>query len=168
MRGKKIIKHGFKGNLKSEVWGLTPRWSFLRRQKSCKALLPWRSSLGSCGPGPPDGQRWAVFPPCRLWASVQRPARSASSLLLTKPTDGWAMKEVKRKDVGSEGSPGRHRGNGHAANAGDAGLIPGSERSPGGGHGNPPQCSCLENPMDRGAWRATDHGVSKSWTQLSD
>ena len=54
------------------------------------------------------------------------------------------------------------------ANAGDAGLIPGSERSPGGGHGNPVQCSCLENPMDRGAWQATDHGVSKSWTQLSD
>ena len=41
------------------------------------------------------------------------------------------------------------------ANAGekrDVGLIPGSERSPGGGHGNPLQCCCLENPMDRGAW----------------
>ena len=41
------------------------------------------------------------------------------------------------------------------ANAGeqrDVGLTPGSERSPGGGHGNPLQCSCLENPMDRGAW----------------
>ena len=44
------------------------------------------------------------------------------------------------------------------ANTGDireAGLIPGSGRSPGGGHGNPLQYSCLENPMDRGAWRAT-------------
>ena len=39
-------------------------------------------------------------------------------------------------------------------------------RSPGGGHGNPLQYSCLENPMDRGAWWATVHGVSKSWTQL--
>ena len=37
-------------------------------------------------------------------------------------------------------------------NAGDAGLIPGSGRSPGGGNGNPPQCSCLGNPMNRGAW----------------
>jgi len=46
----------------------------------------------------------------------------------------------------------------------DLGLIPGSERSPGGGHGDPLQCSCLENPMDRGAWRATGHGVtSRTW-----
>ena len=53
------------------------------------------------------------------------------------------------------------------ANAGDirdAGLIPGSERFPGGGQGNLLQYSCLENPMDRGAWRATDHRVAKSWT----
>ena len=39
--------------------------------------------------------------------------------------------------------------------------FPESGRSPGGGHGNPLQYSCLENPMDRGAWRATDHGVAK-------
>ena len=50
----------------------------------------------------------------------------------------------------------------------DLGSIPGLGRSPGGGHGNPLQYSCLENPMDRGAWRATVHGVAKSWTQLSD
>ena len=50
------------------------------------------------------------------------------------------------------------------ANAGDAVSIPGSERSPGGGHGNPLQYSFLENPMDRGAWWATVHGVAKSWT----
>ena len=51
------------------------------------------------------------------------------------------------------------------ANAGDerdAGSIPGSGRSPGGRHGNPIQYSCLENPMDRGAWWATVHGVAKS------
>ena len=53
-------------------------------------------------------------------------------------------------------------------NAGDMSLIPGSERSPGGGHGNPLQYSCLENPVDRGAWRATVHGVTKSRTQLID
>ena len=44
-------------------------------------------------------------------------------------------------------------------NAGDEGLIPGSGRSPGEGHGNPLQYSCLGNPMDRGAWWATVHGV---------
>ena len=53
------------------------------------------------------------------------------------------------------------------ANAGDirdVGSIPGSGRFPGGGNGNPLQYSCLENPMDRGAWRATVHAVTKSWT----
>ena len=48
----------------------------------------------------------------------------------------------------------------------DAGLIPGLGRSPGGGHDNPLQYSCLENPMDRGAWQAIVYGVAKSWTQL--
>ena len=53
------------------------------------------------------------------------------------------------------------------ANAGDVrdeGLIPGLGRSPGGGHGNPLQYSCLENPMDRGAWRASVHGLAESDT----
>ena len=51
-------------------------------------------------------------------------------------------------------------------NAGNLGLIPGSGKSPGAGHGNPLQYSCLENPMNRGAQRATVHTVKKSWTQL--
>ena len=50
------------------------------------------------------------------------------------------------------------------ANAGDP--IPGSGRSPGGGHSNPLQYSCPENPMDRGAWRATVHRVAQSQAQL--
>ena len=54
------------------------------------------------------------------------------------------------------------------ANAEDAGSIPGSGRSPGEGNGNPLQYSCLENPMDRGAWQASIHGVAKSPTQLSE
>ena len=55
------------------------------------------------------------------------------------------------------------------ANAGDvrnSGSIPGSGRSPGGGHGNPLQYSCLENPMDRAAWRVMVHRVTKSQTRL--
>ena len=55
-----------------------------------------------------------------------------------------------------------------AGDAGDWGSIPGSGRSPGGGNGNPLQCSCLENSTDRGPWWATVHGVSNSRTQLSD
>ena len=51
-----------------------------------------------------------------------------------------------------------------ACNVGDPGLIPGSGRSPGRGHGNPLQCSCLENPQDRGAWWATVHRVTQSLT----
>ena len=54
------------------------------------------------------------------------------------------------------------------ANAEDSGSILGSERSPGEGNGNPLQYSCLENPMYRGAWRATVHGLTKSWTWLSN
>ena len=53
-------------------------------------------------------------------------------------------------------------------NARDSGLIPGLGRFPGEGHGYPLQYSCLENPMDRGAWQATVHGVTKSQTQLSN
>ena len=52
------------------------------------------------------------------------------------------------------------------ANAGDADMIPGLGRSPGGGHGNPLQYSCPENHMDRGAWRAAVHGATKSRIQL--
>ena len=47
---------------------------------------------------------------------------------------------------------------------GDLGLIPGSGGLPGGGNGSPVQYTCLENPMDRGAWCAVVHGVTKSWT----
>ena len=53
------------------------------------------------------------------------------------------------------------------ANTGDVGSIPGSKRSPVGGNGNPLQYSCLEKPMNRGAWWATVHEVAKSQTQLS-
>ena len=50
-----------------------------------------------------------------------------------------------------------------AGDARDAGLLPGSGRSPGGGPGNPPQYSCLENLTDRGTWQATVHGAAKGW-----
>ena len=61
-------------------------------------------------------------------------------------------------------SPGDLDGKESACNAGDLGSIPGSGRSPREGNGNPLQYSCLENPMFRGAWQATVHGVAKSQT----
>ena len=63
--------------------------------------------------------------------------------------------------------PGGANGKDPSTSAGDLrdpGSIPGLGRSPGGGHGNPLQYSCLENLMDRGAWWAVVHGVSKNWT----
>ena len=54
------------------------------------------------------------------------------------------------------------------ANAGDVGLISGWGRSPGEGHDSLLQYSCLENPVDRGAWQATVYEVTESWTRLSD
>ena len=62
--------------------------------------------------------------------------------------------------------PGGSDGKESSCNAGDLGLISGLGRSPGEGDGNPLQYSCLENSMDRGAWQAIVHGVTKSWTRL--
>ena len=67
-----------------------------------------------------------------------------------------------------KGFPGSSAGKEFTCNAGDLGSIPGLGRSPGKGNGNPLQYSCLENPMDRGAWQSTVQGVAKSRAQLSD
>ena len=64
--------------------------------------------------------------------------------------------------------PGSSDGKESACNAEDPGLIPGSGRSPGERNDIPLQYSCLENPMNRGAWPATVHGVMKSWIWLSE
>ena len=64
--------------------------------------------------------------------------------------------------------PGGSDGKVSACTAGDLGSIPGLGISTAEKNGNPLQYSCLENPTDGGAWRATVHGVAKSWTQLSD
>ena len=66
------------------------------------------------------------------------------------------------------GFPGVPNGNESACNVGDLSSISDSGRSPGGGNGNPLQCSCLENPMDREAWQAKVYRVTKSWILLSD
>ena len=68
----------------------------------------------------------------------------------------------------SLGFPGGSEVKASSWNVGDLGSIPGSGRSPGEGNGNPLQYSCLENPLDGGAWWATVHGVAKSRTRLND
>ena len=65
------------------------------------------------------------------------------------------------------GFPGGSEGKESACSVGDLGSIPESGRSPGEGNGNLLQYSCLENSMDRGAWKTIFHGVAKSMTQLS-
>ena len=99
---------------------------------------------------------WSIifYFPRFLPPSVVHPFSSGSAITL--------------KCLGSLSSPGGSDGKASVYNAGDLGSIPVLGRSAGEGNGNPLQYFCLENPMDRGAWQATVHGVAKSWTQLSD
>ena len=141
----------------------------------------------SCLGDPMDRRAW--------WAAVhevtengiQRSTHSAGlvpmSLLETTPgrwrgpglpADGLALSpplpthRPPHLHLGNLCFPGGSDGKESACHAGDLGLIPGLGRSPGEGNGNPLQCSCLENSMNRGAWWATVHGVTKSWTRRSD
>ena len=77
-------------------------------------------------------------------------------------------RDDKYKDKCRFSFPGGSDSKESACNAGDPSSISGSESYPGEGNGNPLQYSCLENPMDRGARWATVHGVTKSWTRLSN
>ena len=76
----------------------------------------------------------------------------------------WKVKDLELNSVCSEGSASKES----ACSTGDLGSIPGSGRFPGGGHDNPLQHSCLEHPMDRGARKATVHGVARVGTRLRD
>ena len=83
-------------------------------------------------------------------------------MLIYHSEDLKAFKNYAKSTLPVWGFPGASVVKNLPANAGDTGLIPGSERSPGEGNGDPLQCSCLENPTDRGAWWAAVHGVAKS------
>ena len=89
------------------------------------------------------------------WATVHGGAKSRTRLSDFTYAVSW-------------GFPGGSDSKESACNAEDLSSIPGLGRSPGVGNGNPLQYSCLENPMDRGAWQATVQRVEKSWTQMSD
>ena len=82
--------------------------------------------------------------------------------------DGVAESRTQLSDFNFHTFPGGSDGKDSACNEGDPGSIPESGRSPGEGNGNPLQYSCLENRTDRGAWRATLHGATKSRTRLSN
>ena len=83
--------------------------------------------------------------------------------------EGWVNPlTTDRNQCFPESFPGGSNGKETAFNAREPGSIPGSARSPGEGNGNPLQYSCLENPMDRKAWRAPVHGVTENQAQLSD
>ena len=116
-----------------------------------------------------------------MWDLVPQPGikRRPPALGVIRPPGGSSRSflfnaETRLKQLSSSSSNSVPKGflggsavkNPPAGAAGDMGSIPGSGRSLGGGHGNPLHYSCLENPMDREAWRATDHGVAKSWTRL--
>ena len=89
------------------------------------------------------------------WATVHGVAKSRTRLSNFSYAVSW-------------GFPGGSDSKESACNVEDLSSIPGLRRSPGVGNGNPLQYSCLENPMDRGAWQATVQRVEKSWTQMSD
>ena len=90
-----------------------------------------------------------------------------SSYFLTPDYGFYQLTHVKEFDLVLF-SPGGSVVKNLPASVEDLGSIPGSGRSPGEGNGNPLQCFCLGNSMDRGAWWATVHGIAKSQTQLND
>ena len=104
---------------------------------------------------------WVFYHGCSLCSGLGRMTcfpPAFSSLCITQCTFAILFLFT----TGFWGFPGVSEGNESACSAGHLDLIPGLGKSPGGGQGNPLQYSCLENPMDRGAWRATVHGVAKS------
>ena len=100
---------------------------------------------------------WELVMDREVWHAVIHGV-TKSRTWLSDWTDWWWVGGFPDGSVGKESG----------CNAGDTGLIPGLGRSPGGGNGNPLQYSWLENPTDRGSWRATVHGVTQNWTRPSD
>ena len=148
-------------------------WNSNTLATSCEELTHWKrpwcwEGLGAGGEGDDRGwdgwmaslTRWAwVWVNSRSWWWTGRPG-VLWFMWSQRVGHNWAT-DLNWTDGGSEVKA-------SACNVGDMGSIPGLGRSTGEGNVNPLQYSCLENPMDRGAWWATVHGVAKSQTQLSD
>ena len=131
------------------------------KASACSAGDP--GSIPECGKSPGEGNGSPLQYSClenpmeegAWWATVHGVAKSRTRLSNFSYAVSWGF------PVGSDSKE-------SACNVEDLSSIPGLRRSPGVGNGNPLQYSCLENPMDRGAWQATVQRLEKSWTQMSD
>ena len=108
-------------------------------------------------------QSYILFHKQRVWIFIKK-----QRILKTNPEIVFERKKNSYIIFLHWGFPGGSESKESAWNSEDPGLIPGWGKSPGGRNGNPLQCSSVENPMDRGAWRAAVHGVTQSQTELSD
>ena len=128
--------------------------------------------LGSAGSiwmlsGPKTGQKGSGHCPPGRGTTDQRYLLPSGQHLSDQNNSAlWHLKTNYRKIYIKFGLPLWLNSKDSTCNAGDLYSVPGSGRSPGAGHGNPLQYSCLENPLDREAWRATGHRASKSQTRL--
>ena len=135
-----------------ECGGARASFGSLEKQHRCRCCSSWWCPFWDLG------RRWFCFSHS-MWRKAALPPASLPTHLLFS----LAFK-LDRGCSFRGGSDGKES----ACNTGDAALIPGPGRSLGEGNSYPLQYSCLENPMDREAQRATVHGVAKSWTRLSD
>ena len=109
--------------------------------------------------------QWWKDPPC---TSLEHRTRLVSIWALLEPSVQRGRSQNWPGIKANRGFPGGSDSKASTCNAADLGLKPGSGRCPGEANGNPVQYSCLKTPMDGGAWGDTVHGVTKSWTWLSD
>ena len=139
--------HGWRSLVGCSPWGL--------EESDTTERLHFHFSLSCIGEGNGNPLQWSCLENPRdrgaWWAAVYGVAQSRTRLKrLSSSSSSWL------------------NGKKSASNAGNQGLIPGLGRSPREENGNLLQYSCLENPMDRGDWQATVHGVTKSWIWLRD
>ena len=162
IRAWKKIAGSCDGN-KSKRWGDVFSFTVVKAGvnvlglKRAGSSVNWETSETQCIAKRDRASSRATPQCCVSWES-----KCCYSMWMGSPGKGWALFKAPL------GFPGGSDGKESACNAGGLGSVPGWERLPGGGHGNPLQYSFLENSVDRGVWWATVHGVKKSQTQLSD
>ena len=140
------------------LWGEILAWE--TRCLAPRFLLPNHRQSGK----PPQAT------PSQEWVGGWRDIKGASSFISSLESGGGRPSlpgKYKNRNKCVPNTPVAQTVKNPPANAGDLSLISGLVRSPGEGHGNPLQYSCLHNPSDSGAWHARAHGVAKSLTRLS-
>ena len=159
---------GEQGQMRPWGWGPWDEINVLERRDTRELVFLSREEIAWRGPSAshrPNRGHPGLGPPAPRtvgkWISVVWAAPSAVSVLCPQWTDTVRKREWSGFSAGSGGEE-------SPCNAGDLSSIPGLGRSPGEGKGYPLQYSCLENPLEGGAWWAIVHGVPKSQTRLSD